>query len=244
MIGFDGKAEQKVILADIGDGGRKPASQRFQIESSATFVDLNGVAAAEGHVGLGLALEIREFMADASAARWVLGDADGLEVAGPNVARDQAAVERFFAVGEKFEGFGDFERGNEVDDGAEDADSVASFFEAVTVGGRFEEAGEARGDAGTDGHGDAVTCDSGGVNPGAGGLDGVVVDEEAGFEIISAVEDEVEACEEILGVARAEVGDDTFDNDGGIDGAEFAFGGNGFGKSGAGVAFVEESLAL
>ena len=41
-----------------------------------------------------------------------------------------------------------------------------------------------------------------------------------------------------------EIDDNTFDGDGGIDGFEFAFGGDGFGESFAGVIFIEQGLAL
>jgi len=110
-------------------------------------------------------------------------------------------VERFFAPGEEFEGFGDFERCDEVDYGSQDANGVAGFFEAVAVCRGFEEAGEARRETGADGHGDAVTGDSCGVNPGLGGLDRIIIHEEAGLEIVGAVEDQIEAGEQLGGVA-------------------------------------------
>jgi hypothetical protein len=43
---------------------------------------------------------------------------------------------------------------------------------------------------------------------------------------------------------RIEVGDDTFDRNGGIDGFELAFGGDRFGEGVAGVIFIEQGLAL
>ncbi len=47
-----------------------------------------------------------------------------------------------------------------------------------------------------------------------------------------------------LGVARAEIGNDTFHGHGGIDGAQFAFGGDGLGEDVEGVGLVEQGLAL
>jgi len=41
-----------------------------------------------------------------------------------------------------------------------------------------------------------------------------------------------------------EVGDETFDGNRGIDGPEFALGGDGLGESIAGVGFIEEDLTL
>jgi len=71
-------------------------------------------------------------------------------VAGPDIAGEEAAVESIFAASKELHGFSNFERGYEVDDGAEDADGIAGFFEAL-AGGGIEQAGEARRDAGTDG---------------------------------------------------------------------------------------------
>ena len=202
LIWINAESEQEFVVPDIGDGGCKPCLQRFQIESSTTLVNLDGVTPAEGDVRLRLSLEIRELTASAGAAGWILGHADGLKMAGPNIAGDQAAVERLFTTSQELEGFGDFERGDEVDDGAEDADGVAGFLEAMAVGGGFEEAGETRSETGEDGHCYAVTGDGGGVNPGNGGLDGEVVDEEAGFEVVGAIEDKIKASEQLPGVAR------------------------------------------
>ena len=84
----------------------------------AALVNLDGVASAKGDVRLGLSLEIGEIAAGAGAEGRILRDADGLEMAAPNIRRDQATVESLFAASEKLEGFGDFERGDEIDDGA------------------------------------------------------------------------------------------------------------------------------
>jgi len=75
-------------------------------------------------------------------------------------------------------------------------------------------------------------------------LDGKIVDEKTRLEIVGAIENEIEAGEQVRGVARTEVGDDAFHGNTGIDGAEPAFGGNGFGEGGEGVGFVKEGLAL
>src|SRR5467141_4088559 len=67
-------------------------------------------AAAHGDVGLGFAVEVGEFAAGAGAAVWVALDADGLEMAGPDVAGNEAAMERVRAAGQELHGFGGFER--------------------------------------------------------------------------------------------------------------------------------------
>ena len=115
---------------------------------------------------MGLAFEIREIVFDAGAAVGVAGDVERLHVAGPDIAGDEAVVESGGAAGEEFDGFGGLEGGDEVDDWAEDADGVAGFFVGGSGSvGAFEEAGEAGGLAGENGHGEAVTGHAGGVNP-------------------------------------------------------------------------------
>src|SRR5229473_513611 len=129
-----------------------------------------------------------------------------------------------------------------MDDGAENADGVAGFFEAVLL--RFQQTGEARRRSGADGHGEAVAGHGGGVNPGRAILDGKIVDQETRLEIVGAIENEVEAGEQVSGVARTEVGDEAFDGTTGVDRAELALGGDGFGERGEGIGFVKEGLAL
>src|SRR5580704_13832690 len=105
-------------MANIGERGREPRPQRSQIESPSALVNLDRVAPAKGDVRLGLSLEIREIAAGAGAAGGILRNADGLEMAAPNISRDQAAVQGLFAASQKLEGFGDLERSDEIDDGA------------------------------------------------------------------------------------------------------------------------------
>ena len=97
---------------------------------------------------------------------------------------------------------------------------------------------------GEDGHGGGVGADGGGVDPGLPLLDGVVVEEVAGFEVVGAVEDEMGRGEEVVDVGGDEVGDDGFDLDGGVEGGDLAAGGFGLGQGGARVGLVEEDLAL
>ena len=206
------------------------------------FVNLHGVAATHSDVGLGLAMQIGEVFLNARAAVRVALDLHGLRMAGPDVARDETAMESFAIAGKQLDGFGGLQGGDEIDDRAEDADGVAGFLHAP-VGGA-EETREAGGIAGENGHGEAVSGDRGGVNPRAAGLDGEIVDHKAGFEIVGAVEDDVEALEQFDGVLRIEIGYDSLDGNGGIDGFELALGGDGFGEGVAGVIFIEQGLAL
>lgn len=229
-------------MADVGDGGREAVFEHGKIERAAALVNLDRIASAHGDVGLGFALEISEIAPGACAAVRVARDAERLEVAAPDVAGDEAAVQGFGAACQKLYGFGGFQGSDQVDDGAEDADGVAGFLEAGLL--RIHEAGEARRGSRADGHREAVAGDGGGVNPGLVILDGKVVDQETRFEIVGAIEDEIEAGKQVGGVARREVSDDAFHGDTGIDGAELALGGDSLWERGDGIGFVKESLAL
>jgi len=131
-----------------------------------------------------------------------------------------------------------------LDDRGEDADGIASFLDARGSVCAFEKAGEAGGEARADRHGDAITADGGGVNPRDVFFNGEIVDEEAGFEIVGAVEKQIEAGEKFFGILRSEIGDEAFDGNGGVDGAKFLLSGNRFRKRIACVGFVEQRLAL
>lgn len=207
-------------------------------------MNLDGIAAAHGDMRLRFALEIREIAFCASAALWIAVNADGLHVAAPNVAGEQAAKKSFRAAGEKLEGFGHLPGGDEIHDGAEHANGVAGFFEGVRGIAGFEKAGEARGQAGTNGHGEAVAGNTRSVDPRQAGLHGKIIDQKTGLKVIGAIEEEIAAGEKLFGILRPEIGDDTPHGDAGIDGEQLALGGNGFWKSLASIRLVKESLAL
>lgn len=142
LIRVDTKTEQEFVVADVGDGDGKPLLQCCQIQRATALVNLYGISAAESDVRLGFPAKVWKFAAGTRSASGIPGDADRLEVAAPNIARDEPVVERVFAAGEKFERFGNFERGDEIDDGAKDANGVAGLFETMAVCRGLEEAGE------------------------------------------------------------------------------------------------------
>lgn len=100
------------------------------------------------------------------------------------------------------------------------------------------------GTFGEDVHGGGVGAYGGGVDPGFGLLDRVVVEEVAGFEVVGGIEDQIGGGEELVDVGGDEVGDVGVDRDGGVEERNLAAGGFGLGKGFAGVGFVEEDLAL
>src|SRR5690242_1372290 len=109
---------------------------------------------------------------------------------------------------------------------------------------RLQKAGEAGGESRADGHGEAIAGNRGCVNPGNAGLDGKIVNQEAGFKIISSIEDEVAIRKQFLSVLGAKVGNNAFSLDPGIDGAQLAFGGYGLRQGIAGVRLIEQGLSL
>src|SRR5215469_14695921 len=151
---------------------------------------------------LGLALKVRKVLARTSAAGGIALDVDGLKAPAPDVTGKKPSVQRIAATGKNLQGFGDLERGNQIDDGAKNTDGVTGLFETGSVRG-FEEAGKTRRLAGTDGHCDAVTGHGRGVDPRRAGFDREIVDEQAGFEIVRAVEDQRKLAEEFGDVLGA-----------------------------------------
>ena len=75
-------------------------------------------------------------------------------------------------------------------------------------------------------------------------LDGVVVEEVTGFEVVGGVEDELGWGKEFMDVGGDEVGNVGMDSDGGVEEGDLAAGGFGLGEGVAGVGLVEEDLTL
>jgi hypothetical protein len=97
---------------------------------------------------------------------------------------------------------------------------------------------------GKDVHGGGVGADSGGIDPGFGLLDCIVIYEVAGFEVVGCVENEVGRGEEFVDVGGDEICDVGVDGNGGVEERDFAAGGFGFGEGFEGVGLVEEYLSL
>ncbi len=131
-----------------------------------------------------------------------------------------------------------------MDGGGEDTGGVAGGGGAGGWG-FFEDAAEA-GAGRKKCRSHAVGADGAAVDEGDCVLDGEVVEEVAGFEVVGAVEDEVGlgVAEGLLGVGGGEVANEGIDGDFGVDVREAGSGGLGFGEGLTGVIFGEEGLAL
>jgi hypothetical protein len=202
------KTQKEIVAANSGDGFLDAPAQFAEIEAAAAFMDLHGIAAAQGDVGLRFAFEISEVATNAGAALRIPGDADGLEAARPNIARDEAAIERFGFSRKKLGCFRSFDGGDNTGGAVQDACGVASFLEAeaapYTVGCaiRFKQASEARGFARKNRESETVTGNSRSVNPGNSESDCGIIDKEASFEVVGAVENQGEAGKQLASVFR------------------------------------------
>ncbi len=116
-------------------------------------------------------------------------------------------------------GFGNLQGRDQIHDRAQDTYGVASVFHPGNGVSSFEKASEASALTRLNGHGQTITGHRGGVDPRLARLDGKIVDQKTGFEVVGAVENHVEIIQQLLDVARVDVCNDAFDGDAGIDGA-------------------------
>src|SRR5579864_3605951 len=110
---------------------------------------------------------------------------------GPDIERKQSAAKpRGVAIGDqKLQGFSRGDRCHEVHRGVQDTRGFAGLHYAVR--GVREDAGQACGLPGYYIQRDCVASYRGAVDPWQGALDGKVVDQVAGLEIVRAIEDQV-----------------------------------------------------
>ena len=211
-VGATAEAKQQAVGAQVLNirVGAEAGLEVDEVDGAVVLVDLDGVAAAEGDVRAALAGEVGEdaLSADlAAGARRAGGDLGAcltaLTLGSPEIEGEQGAAHEVGLAGEELERLGDLDGGGEVDGGGEDASGVAGVH--VAGGGLGEDAGEAGGGRscrlqvvscqlkafGEDVHGGGVGADGGGVDPGLALLDGEVVDEVAGLEVVGGVEDEL-----------------------------------------------------
>ncbi len=91
---------------------------------------------------------------------------------------------------------------------------------------------------------DAVAADRRAVDPGDFAIDGGVVDQKAGLEIVGAVEDQVDVLEQILDIGGRQIGDHRFDGHFGIHTRQPPRCRYGFGQRFGRIGFFKQELAL
>jgi hypothetical protein len=98
--------------------------------------------------------------------------------------------------------------------------------------------------SGNDRHRLALGPDAAAVDPRLAVFDGEVVDQEAGGEVVGAINDRVHVAGELGDITVRNVGDDGFDFNFRVDAAEFVGGGDSFWQTVGNVLLVVEYLAL
>ena len=137
------EAEEEVIKAN-GSMGTETVAHSGEVNGAMMFVDLNGVATAEGDVGAAFSSEVREDALAANGATGVWGS--GVDLAAlvcPEVVTEDGATHEVGLVREEFECFGSLNGVGQVDGRGEDPGGVAGFYGAG--GGLGEDAGQAGG---------------------------------------------------------------------------------------------------
>src|ERR1700680_3817858 len=145
-------------------------------------------------------------MARASPAIRAAGHLYGLVSASPNVVRDQPVVLRLELANQKLDGRDGLHGGDDPGRGPENASRVASglgagsytFFACSRLAIEFNQASQARRLPGANRHGDPVTRYDGGINPGDATAHGVVIDEQAGLEIVGPIKQQRESSQQFV----------------------------------------------
>ena len=153
-------------------------------------------------------------------------------------------MQRVGSSRQELQRFGGFDGSDHADGGIEHARRVAGRFNAGRAGNSFatvavpavmiraaafEQARKAGRFARPNRHRDAVTPDGSRINPRDAQRDRRIVQKQARLEIVRTVENDGKAGKKVGGVFRREVGHDAFDFGAGIDSAQAALGGDGFG---------------
>src|SRR6202030_4236267 len=102
FVGSNPEANQKIVLTHVVDERLQAKSENAEVESPRAFMNLNGIATAHGDVGLGFSSKIGEITLGAGAAFGVARHTDGLQAAGPDVARKQSSMKSLRVAGEEF----------------------------------------------------------------------------------------------------------------------------------------------
>ena len=163
-------------------------------------------------------------------------------VVGPEVAAEEGAAHGLRCAYQELQGFGHFDRGSEVDGRVQDAGGVAGVDDSGWRLGK--EAGQAGGFVGKDVHGGGVGAHGSCVDPGANLLDGVVVDEVAGFKIVGRVKNDVRSCEQSVDVRGDQIGYVGAHDGLTVEPGDFTPGGFCLGHCLARILLVEQDLAL
>src|SRR6267154_2375575 len=183
-------------------------------------------------------------MGNAGAALRIARDAYGLHFAAPNVAGNQPTVQRFRLARKNFQCLGYFERCDQAHDWAKHTDGVASLLQQRSCIGSFQQARQARRGSRANGVRQTVAADRGCVNPGSASLNSKIIEQKARFEIVSAVQQQLESLQQFLYVSRNQISDYPFNFYLRIQQLQLAFRGHGLCQGFTGIVFIKKSLPL
>lgn len=174
-----------------------------------------------------------------------------MEAVGPEIEREQFIGLGGDVVGQQFDRGDDLQRGNHRRCRAKHAGGVAGG-KFGGAGRRGEDAAQARGMGGLDGHHPTFRSDARAVDPGNTVLDRDVVQQIARGDVVGSVENEVNrtAGEKVFhpgerfNIARVGIDDVGIDGDAGVDRSQPFSGRGSFGPVRAGMIFIEQNLSL
>ncbi len=214
------------------------------------WIDLDGGPATDRAGLFVLAVEELEVSLRAAWALRIfeLGKLDAPALTFPEIELEHRVHHTVVGSDEELEGFAGLVGGDDGADGGEDACGFAGGLGTRRRRGA-KEASQTWGFAGDEHGGHGFGADCPGVDVGDGVHHREVIDEEAGLEVVCAVEEDVGFAQlamedDALGVVAAKVGDDGFDLDLGIDFDEAVAGSLGFGALVLRVGIGEEGLAV
>src|ERR1700730_3676689 len=119
-------------------------------------------------------------------------------------------------------GFGNLQRSDQIHDGTYHTDGVASVFHPGNGVSSLKKASEASALTRLHGHSETVTGHRGGVDPGLAGLNGKIVYQKTGFEVVGTIKNRVEIIQQLLDVARVDVCNERLDGHARVNSGQFA----------------------
>ncbi len=214
------------------------------------WIDLDGVSTTEWAGFFVLAVEELEVSPLAAWAVRVfeLGELDASSLTFPEIELEHRAHHTVICADEVLEGFAGLVGADDGADRGEDARGFAGWL-GPWRGRGIQKATQAWGFSGDEHRGHALGPDGARIDIGDRVHHREVVDEQAGFKVVCAVEEDVGFTEsaienDTLGVVTAKVGDDGVDLDLGIDFGQAVAGSLGFGTLVLRIGIGEEGLAV
>ena len=215
------------MLVGIAELDRVPAAQDHAVAAAAAFQPRE-VALTAGRTVGGFAQRVQVDLPDAVV---------------PQLEHLQRAADGFAMPAQNLDRFTSLQRGDDIDDGPQDPGRIAR---SRRPGWRsvLQQAAQARGFAGQDRHRLAFGTHTAAVDPGDPELDGGVVQQEPGLEVVRPVYDDVDIVQPAADRRGGHIRHDRFDLDLRVDLAELRGRGHRLGQTGRDIFLVVQHLPL